>query len=355
MNILLLYGGQSGEHEISCISAGFIEKNLKANNYQVLPVYINKSGEWHLQPVTKEKPDQHVINLVSLEKRSGKTYLRGDALAPISVEFAFPMVHGTLGEDGALQGLFEIFQLPYAGCSLASSAMAMDKSISRQIFEMEGLDQVYSFSLHRTDFQEIDAIIEDLEDEFNYPVFVKPCNLGSSVGISKAKNPEDLKTAIELALKYDEFVIVEEGRSVREIELAILGNYPDYEISAIGEIIPSHEFYSYEAKYLDQNGAKLVLPAELTATQVENLRELANAAFMAIRGDGFARVDFFLDKESGEFLINEINTLPGFTPVSMFPMLWEKSGKAPVQTVREIVELGLARHLTRSKLQRSRE
>lgn len=343
-NILLIYGGQSGEHEVSCVSAAFVEQSLKEADYQVFPVYIDKQGIWHLQDKVKTKPEEHLHRPASLQP-GNPPFLKTD-FHSVSIDFAFPIVHGATGEDGLLQGYLEFLNIPYAGSGVLASSTAMDKLFSRALFAKADLPQVSYLEAHSSESFEI---IHQKVSSLNYPVFVKPANMGSSVGISKVNSAEFLDGALEEAFRWDEFVIIEEGKNIREIELAILGNYPDYEVSIPGEIIVKSEYYSYDAKYNDAEASELNIPAKISAEAAEKLRELAIRAFSAVRGDGFARIDFFFEKNTGEISINEINTLPGFTPISMFPQLWQESGISPAGLMKRIVELGLQRHERREQ------
>lgn len=347
-NILLIFGGRSGEHEVSCVSAAFIEKNLLKAGYTVVPVYIDQQSIWYNPPSVHKKAGENKSNPCQLDFEGGRPKIRGTF-----IDFAFPIIHGTTGEDGALQGLFETYGIPYAGCGVASSAICMDKFYMREIFSKAGLVQVKYIRLNAFDNQNIESHLQNIESSFSYPVFTKPCNMGSSVGVNRAVDFASLKRAVADSFLYDESILIEQGLSVREVEVGIVGNYPNYAVSCAGEIIPSHEFYSYEAKYVDPDGAHLVIPADLTLEQQGQLKEIAIKAFRAIGGDGFARVDFFIDKQSGQLFLNEINTLPGFTPISMFPSLFAATGLEGPDLVKRIVQLGFARHERRQNLRHS--
>lgn len=342
-NVLLIFGGISGEHDVSCISAAFIEKTLRQCGFDVFPVYIDKNGNWHKQDSVSSLPEITTADFCSLVKKE-TSYLEFTG-GKIAVDFIFPMIHGTTGEDGKLQGLMEFLDIPYAGAGVLSSALAMDKYYSKSFFQHAGIPQVSFIKFDKSDWlKDPGQAIDRIGREFQFPVFIKPSNMGSSVGVSRVKDPAGLKPALDLAFDYDDQVLCEQGIAVREIEVSILGNYPDYKVSVPGEIIPSHEFYSYEAKYLDKNGAQLAIPAAITPQQSGDIQRLAVEAFKAVKGDGFARIDFFIDKATDDIYLNEINTLPGFTPVSMFPMMWENSGVSPVELIKTIVNLGLAKY-----------
>ncbi|MCX7633268.1 MAG: D-alanine--D-alanine ligase [Turneriella sp.] len=351
VNIALIYGGQSGEHEVSCVSAAYLEKSLQEAGFRVVPLYIDYAGHWHLQQAVHQKPKDNKKFPVALVRRGDAVLLEGmDTTMPVN--FAFSIVHGTTGEDGRLQGFFETLSLPYAGSGVATSAICMDKSLMRALFARAGLDQTEYFEIAPADTEpaEIDTAIRQ---RFGYPVFIKPCNAGSSVGVQKVHDAAGLAAALVQAAQYDNYLLCEKALSVRELEVAILGNFPEYTTSGVGEIRVNHEFYSYEAKYLDPHGAELLLRAEISAETEAEIQKLARKAFAAVHGDGFARVDFFLEKTSGKILINEINTLPGFTPISMFPQLFAAAGYSGAELVRRIVELGFERWQRSQKLRRA--
>jgi len=341
-NILLFYGGISAEHEVSCVSASYIETSLINAEYLVYPIYVDKKGTWHLQEKVNKIPSKNIINHAYIKAGKEKVLICGEK--EISIDFAFSIIHGTFGEDGCIQGFFEFLNIPYAGAGVLTSSICMDKFYMRQVFAMHGIPQPEFVKLDKIDFEkDNEKQIEIILNKLNFPIFTKPCNMGSSVGVYKSKSKNDLKEFIKKSFIFDNKIICEQGHSVREIEISILGNYPFYETSEPGEIVPNHEFYSYEAKYLDENGAKLELPAKLSNEEKARIKELAKKAFQAVDGNGFARIDFFLVNKSNLLLINEINTLPGFTPISMFPKLWEISGKENITLIREIMKLGKER------------
>ncbi|MCS6985585.1 MAG: D-alanine--D-alanine ligase [Leptospiraceae bacterium] len=342
MNILLLYGGRSGEHEVSCVSAGYIEKNLLELGHTVLPIYVDRRGLWHLQKKVATDVKSQEYHPVNISQREGGLFLEG-----IKVDFVFPMIHGTTGEDGSLQGWCESYALPYAGCGVLSSALCMDKYFMREIFARQGLPQRAYLRLDFHHLEKMEETIDRILEKLHFPIFTKPCNSGSSVGVNLANTEEELRLAIEDSFLYDDHILVEQGGRVRELEIGILGNYPFYELSLVGEICPRHAYYSYEAKYLDPNGAELKIPAPIEEALEERLRDMAVKAFRAVRGYGFARVDFFLEGE--DLYLNEINTLPGFTPISMFPLLFEAKGLAGVELVGKILDLGLKHFAQKEK------
>lgn len=337
--VLLVYGGQSGEHEISCVSAAYLEQTISQAGFTPVPVYVDRAGIWHWQQAVQKLPSQNAENPVTLARTGSNVILRS-ATSSVVVEFAFPIIHGTAGEDGSLQGFFEVLGLPYAGAGVASSAVCMDKAIMRALFSVHAIPQVAYFVISRADQADARTIDRQIADSFGYPVFIKPCNMGSSVGVHKVRDASTLAAALADAARFDDHLLCEQGLNVRELEIAIAGNYPTYVTSGIGEIRVKHEFYSYEAKYLDPNGAELFLKADIGDAQVATLRQLAEQAFAAVRGEGFARIDFFLDNDSGKLYLNEINTLPGFTPISMFPQLFGAAGISGAEITRRIIEWG---------------
>lgn len=350
-SVLLLYGGQSGEHEVSCVSAEFLSENIQKAAYLVYPVYIDKKGIWHLQEKVHKIAKDNRNHPCFLRKNPEGIKLVSDN-AVHKVDFAFPIIHGTRGEDGSLQGLFEMIDLPYAGAGVLTSALCMDKSLTRMAFSASKIPQVKYLTIDQHEKDTMNELCEKIQKNIPYPVFIKPCNMGSSVGVSKAENEKELIAGIKEAFKYDDHILAEEGRTVRELEIGILGNYPEYTVTDVGEIAPSHSFYSYDAKYNDPEGARLEIKADIPKVVRDKIRDLAVAAFKAVRGDGFARIDFFLDKETEEVLINEINTLPGFTPISMFPRLWAAAMVNGPMLVGKIITAGLKRAENAKKLER---
>ncbi len=368
--VLVLYGGRSGEHEISLLSAASVFRKLDRSRYDVLAVGIDHQGRW-------KEPD--LAEMERSTEKSLKIYDRGRDLvmppypqrfenrkprlvsldgkgAPIEFDVAFPVVHGPLCEDGALQGLFELADVPFVGCGVMASAIGMDKEVSKRLARDAGLPIVPYVSVKAGEFERDPAAVEArVERELGMPVFVKPVTMGSSVGVHKVKALGDLRAALKDAFRYDPKVLVEKGIAAREIELAALENRSPGEparVSGSGEIVPHHEFYSYEAKYLDDNGAALKLPSGLPAAQEAKAREIAARAFAALECEGMARVDLFLDKNSNEFYLNEINTIPGFTSITIYPKMWETSGLAYPALLTELVELALARQKRKDALVR---
>lgn len=348
--VLLIYGGQSGEHDVSCVSAAYLEQTIAEAGYQPVAVYVDRSGIWHWQDRVHRLATENEINPSTLTRQKDQIILRS-AESAVAVSFAFPIIHGTAGEDGSLQGYFEVLGLAYAGAGVAASAVCMDKALMRALFAVNNIPQVKYFVLSNAERADVSAIDSRIKSEFGYPVFIKPCNMGSSVGVHKVNNTAALAAAITDAARFDDHLLCEQGLQVRELEIAVAGNYPQYITSGVGEIQVNlnstagtrHEFYSYEAKYLDPNGAELFLKAPISDAQANEIRRMAAEAFAAVRGDGFARIDFFLDKNDGKLYLNEINTLPGFTPISMFPQLFQAAGISGAEITRRIIEWGTER------------
>lgn len=352
IRIGVVFGGRSSEHEVSLASAANVMDALAKAGYQVSPIGIAPSGRWLIGGDPMKLLSDNASGATPIERLETEQASENWALLPntkhasqlATIDVIFPVLHGPHGEDGTIQGLLEMANLPYVGCGVASSAVAMDKAITRQLFANAGLKQVnYRVILRNAYKANPEAICAELENALHYPLFVKPANLGSSVGVTKARTRQELQTAIDIAAQFDRKVLVEEAvPNCREIEVSILGN--DEPIASIpGEIIPGHEFYDYAAKYLDDS-SQLLIPAELSAEQVKQVQAMAVSAFQAIDGSGLARVDFLMDNESGTFFLNEINTMPGFTRISMYPKLWEASGIPYPELVDRLVQLALTRY-----------
>lgn len=351
MKVFLIYGGKSAEHDISILTAHSIVKEIYYNYYEVVPIYIMRSGQW-LQGESLTSPVEH-SEFLRLTEGSEKRMAAhetekslGVAITPADIKsedaVIFPVLHGPNGEDGTVQGLFEVLDMPYVGCGVLASATGMDKIISKQLFQQAGLPQVPYVPVFRFSWeQNQEAIFMRCEGSLIYPMYVKPANMGSSVGISKANNREELATAIEKALQYDHRIIVEQGVEAREIEVAILGN-ADVHTSVPGEIVKTADFYDYEEKYL-KNDVELKIPADISESLVEKLQQYAAEAFRALDGSGLSRCDFFVTS-SNEIYLNEVNTMPGFTKFSMYPLLWEYTGLKYSDLVEELIQLALKRH-----------
>ncbi|MDP3938731.1 MAG: D-alanine--D-alanine ligase family protein, partial [Deltaproteobacteria bacterium] len=353
LKLCCLFGGRSGEHEVSVISARSLMKAADPARYEVVPVGITKEGIWKTpagegppDPDRAFAPDAVEVTLWSAPGFRGLIRLGGGTTPGWerqAIDVVFPVLHGTFGEDGTVQGLIEMAGLPYVGSGVLGSAAAMDKDVMKRLFARAGLPQVrwLTITAHRWRVQD-DLVAKEIEETLGYPCFVKPTNLGSSVGISKVHGRGELGPTIETAARYDHRVIIEEGVAAREIECALLGN-DDPETSVLGEIVPCKEFYDYEAKYL-MEGSELLIPAPLPDAATREAQTLAVRAFEAVGASGLARVDFFVEKETGRILVNEINTLPGFTEISMYPKLWDASGLSYRALIDRLVDLALSRH-----------
>jgi len=341
----VIFGGQSGEHEVSLTSAQGIMAAMNRDKYEIVPIGITKSGQWltgndvHRQLL--EMAAAHPMIAPKIQPPAQALTLTMPQIGPLDV--VFPVLHGTFGEDGTVQGLFELLGIPYVGSGVAASAVTMDKALSKDIFRSHGLPIVIHRVFLRQQWQQNpDIVITECEAAMPYPMFVKPANLGSSVGVHKANNRDALRAGLTDAARYDRKLIVEQGLDAREIEVSVLGN--DHPIASLpGEIIPSREFYSYAAKYLDQS-SELLIPAPVSPEYVELFQKLAVMAFQALDCAGLARCDFLLDKQTGEVFVNELNTMPGFTPISMYPKLWAASGLSYSELIDRLITLALERH-----------
>lgn len=350
LNIALIFGGKSGEHEVSLVSATSVYKNIDKDKYNVFTIGITKEGKWLYYEGSEENikngkwvdlANKNVgINLVPSGNKEVGILFEDGRIEKIDV--LFPVLHGPYGEDGTIQGLFEISQIPYVGCGVLASSVGMDKLICKKVFSQIGLPQVnYTYTSKWAFNIDSEKELNDIESKLDYPIFVKPANMGSSVGISKATNREELLKGIEEALKYDNRIVLEQGIDAREIEVAVLGN-DEVKASIAGEIKPGKDFYDYEDKYI--NGVSVCeIPANISEENMENIRNMAVEAFKGIDGKGLSRVDFFIDKNSGEIFINEINTLPGFTSISMYPKMWDATGLPYSQLIDKLIELALNR------------
>jgi D-alanine-D-alanine ligase len=397
----ILFGGRSGEHEVSLLSAASVLNAIDKDKYEVVPIGITKDGRW----LTAEHAENLLQGKIVLEPRQlragdpettpaaavlaqGESVIvppepvhRKSGLVPfqseaaltrrasdraINVDVIFPVLHGTFGEDGTIQGLLELADIPYVGAGVLGSAAGMDKDIMKSLFIAAGIPIVKHVTILRSAWEKDPKKVQkQVESKLKYPVFVKPANLGSSVGISKAHDRKELAPAIEEAAKFDRKIVIEQGvggkkNKAREIECSVLGN--DEAIASVpGEIVPGKEFYDYTAKYLDE-GSKLIIPAKLSKADTKRVQELAIAAFKAVDCSGLARVDFLMEpgsqtksgKKAGKIYLNEINTMPGFTAISMYPKLWAASGLAYADLIDRLIELGLERHEDKKKNQYSR-
>jgi D-alanine-D-alanine ligase len=343
--VALLFGGRSGEHEVSLRSAASVARGLSAR-HEVLPILIDKQGRWFLQQGPEPKAEGGTaVFLVPSPEDHGRLRRLADATPAAAPDIYFPVLHGTYGEDGTVQGLLELASVPYVGAGVAASAAGMDKELMKALFAQAGVEQVRYRVLRSRDA----ATQAELLESLGLPVFVKPANLGSSVAVSKVKTPAQLGPALELAFAYDRKVIVEAGIDAREIEVSVLGN-DDPAASLPGEIVPDREFYDYDSKYSAESRTELKIPAPLDAATTASLKARAVGAFRAVDAAGYARVDFFLERGTGRVLVNEINTIPGFTSISMFPKLWAASGLGYEDLLDRLLDLGHERHAARARL-----
>jgi len=378
LRVGVIFGGQSGEHEVSLVSAQGIMSAMDKEKYEIIPIGITKEGRW----LTSGEPMKLLQSPPSVpptggDERGGaerarpgtrELLVRSTCVEPgrsrrdlvpgtrekgfPQVDVVFPILHGPYGEDGTVQGLLELADIPYVGAGVLGSAVGMDKIAMKSVFKSHGLPVVEYVALKRKDWErDPEAVMELIEKELGYPCFVKPANLGSSVGISKVHQRSELAPALELAARYDRRMLAERAVNAREIEVSVLGN--DEPIASVpGEIIPCREFYDYIAKYVDER-SELIIPADLPSEVTRRIQELAVAAFLAVDCAGMARVDFFLDKDTGELNVGELNTIPGFTPISMYPKLWGGSGIAYSELIDRLIELALERHADNSRSETS--
>jgi D-alanine-D-alanine ligase len=389
----ILFGGRSGEHEVSLLSAASVLNAIDREKYEVVPIGITKDGRWltaegaedlltgklvleprHLRAGDPEttspaavlaRGEAVVVPPEPVHRQSGLVPFQTDASLmrrasdrAINVDVIFPVLHGTFGEDGTIQGLLELADIPYVGAGVLGSAAGMDKDIMKSLFIAAGIPIVKHVTILRSAWANEPKKIQKLvESKLIYPVFVKPANLGSSVGISKAHNRKELGPAIEEAAKFDRKIVIEQGvggkkEKAREIECSVLGN-DEPAASQPGEIVPGKEFYDYTAKYLDE-GSQLIIPAKLTKAETKKVQQLAVAAFQAVDCSGLARVDFLMDPKTRKIFLNEINTMPGFTAISMYPKLWAASGLVYADLIDRLIQLGIERHEDKKKNQYSR-
>lgn len=344
LKVALLFGGRSAEHEVSIISAGSVFQNLDKKRYSPSCIYINKQGFWRLV----ESP---LISQAELERGSFSTFLPwGNDLSSSALEadIYFPILHGPYGEDGTIQGLFEMADVPYVGATVLASATGMDKAVAKSLFQEKNLPVVKYLALSELQWNENpEATLDRIQRNFAFPLFVKPANLGSSVGISKVKDTEGIRPALQTAFRYDAKILIEQAIRGREIECSVLGNtHP--QASLPGEIIPYRDFYDYKDKYIEGK-TSFKIPADLPRDLTEKVRFLAVAAFQTIGCSGMARVDFFLQEKTQTLFLNEINTIPGFTKISMYPKLWEESGLPYARLLDKLIDLGLERHKNKKR------
>lgn len=345
IKLAVVFGGMSTEHDVSIVSGTSVIKNLDKEKYDIHPIYIGKTGYWYTYTPTRReyKVGDSIDNISSLA--SPIQYLR-------QMDCIFPVLHGLYGEDGTIQGLFELTKIPYVGCKVLSSSISMDKAYTKIIFEKAGLDQAKYIYIRENNgkyiyvhenFNEtictLEQVTKIVEENLKYPMFIKPSNSGSSVGINKAKNIQELKEAVIYATKFDKKILIEEGINGREVECAVLGN-EEVEASCIGEVLSAEDFYSFDSKYKN-NESRTQIPAYIPKEISDKIRKSAIKAFKAVNGSGLSRVDFFIENETNRIIINEINTLPGFTNISMYPKLFEAVGIQYNELLDKIIELAI--------------
>ena len=361
----IVYGGRSGEHEVSLRSARSVLENLDRQKYEPVLIGIDPSGRWHLHdetefrrltasamPASLPSGDDDVA-LTPVPRQGELTALDQGSRGMPRLDVVFPVLHGPYGEDGTIQGLLELAEIPYIGPGVLGSAVGMDKDMQKRVLRDAGLPIVEFVCLRTRDWQEGPAEVRTAAAALGFPLFVKPANLGSSVGVSKVHDASELDAAIEEALEYDDKILIERGIDAREIECAVLGNHA-LEVSVAGEVSPTEEFYSYEAKYIDENGATFCIPAPLPEALSDEIRRMAAAAFVAIDCEGMARVDFFLERGTNRVYVNELNTIPGFTSISQYPKLWAASGVPYPRLLDRLIDLALERHARRRRLRTAR-
>ncbi|MEW6750215.1 MAG: D-alanine--D-alanine ligase family protein [Candidatus Latescibacterota bacterium] len=354
----VLFGGRSCEHEVSVTSARSVLEAIDRSKYEVMLIGISKEGRWLTAHDARRLLQPRVVHgedllPTVLDYPGGGDLLIQDAAGATTdrrpVDVIFPILHGPYGEDGTVQGLLELAGVPYVGAGVVGSAVGMDKEMTRRILRAEGLPQVDHVVVRRVRWErEPGAVAQEVEARFAYPVFVKPVNLGSSVGITKAHDAAEFRAGVDLAAQFDYKIMVEaDAGDCREVEVAVLGN-EEPQASVPGEVVPGHEFYDYDAKYVD-NSSQLAIPARLSEGAASRVRELAVRVFQVVEAAGMARVDFFVGRQDESILVNEINTIPGFTPISMYPKLWEASGIPYRELIDRLIQLALERHADRGK------
>jgi len=352
LRVGVLFGGRSGEHEVSLVSAASVIRGMDPDKYEPVPIGITKDGHWLIG-------EGAVKMLPEVLKGGRRVMLTADpteaALVPLDrgagaqrLDVIFPVMHGTFGEDGTIQGMLDLAGLPFVGAGVLGSAIGMDKDVAKRLCQEAGIPVVPWVTVHRWLWEkEPLAVKEEIEKAFPYPVFVKPATLGSSVGMTKVHTAEELAPALDLACEYGMKILVEKAVMAREIEVSVLGNH-EPKASVPGEIVPHREFYDYTAKYLEE-GTQLVIPAELKPTQVQKIQDLAVKAFRTLELSGMARVDFFVEKKGSKLYLNEVNTIPGFTSISMYPKLWEATGIPFKELIDKLIELAFEIHREKAR------
>lgn len=350
IHLIVLFGGQSAEHDVSCTSAAHVLRAADPNRYRITPIGIGRDGSWSIATQAQAALGRGVEAIpgrldTAGEQVSPTPLLAGAATSGRTV--VIPLLHGPLGEDGTVQGMLELLDVPYVGSGVLASSLCMDKAMAKHVVGAAGIPQARYRAFH--EHERTPGLASRLVEDLGLPLFVKPANMGSSIGVSKARSIDELASAIDLALAYDEWVVVEEAIVGREIEVAVLGNL-DPQASMPGEIVPGAEFYDYADKYLD-DGSRTLIPAPLPEDVTAHIRQLAVEAFRALRCEGLARVDFFYEEgpDGRGLLLNEVNSIPGFTPISMYPKMWLASGMTYAQLIDELVRLALERHARRRR------
>ena len=346
LNLVVVFGGRSAEHDVSCVTAAHVLRAVDRSRYDVTAIGIDRSGSWHLaegamaalEKGTDELPDR--LEPSGLPVSSAPVLM---AAASTGTTVVLPLLHGPMGEDGTIQGLLELLDLPYVGSGVLASALCMDKAMAKDVLARHGVPQPRHVSLSES--STTPALLESTIRTLGRPLFVKPANMGSSIGVSKVRTLEEFTAAVDHAFTYDDVVVVEEAIEGREVEVAILGN-EDPRASVPGEIVPGNDFYDYDDKYVT-DGATLIVPAELDGSSVAEVQQLAISVFRLLRCSGLARIDFFYEQNGRGFLCNEVNTMPGFTPISMYPKLWGASGLPYPELIDRLVDLALERHRRR--------
>ncbi|MBT5017047.1 D-alanine--D-alanine ligase [Candidatus Peregrinibacteria bacterium] len=363
----IIFGGRSGEHEVSLVSANSVINAIDKEKYEVIPIGITKEGQWvvgadtiqalktgdvsNLHPATfHTNPKQTGVIAMGREHRTLQNTGQNVQLMLQDLDVVFPVMHGPYGEDGTIQGLFEMANIPYVGSGVFASAAAMDKLMAKTIWEKWELPQVNYLGVRKASWdKDPERILNLVGEDFSMPVFVKPANLGSSVGISKVKHPKELHEAIELAYQFDDKIIIEDGIEAREIEIAVLGNGDDLIVSPPGEVLVGGEFYDFYDKYV--NGvSETQIPADIALDQAQKIKQVARLAYQALDCAGFARIDFFIERNSGKIYLSEINTIPGFTDISMYPKLMEAAGVPYPEVIDRLIQLAIKRHEDKEKL-----
>lgn len=347
--VVVLFGGQSSEHEVSCVSAVTVINHINRDHYDLVLVGITKEGKWILTNNTEEitsgvwREGKKTAILSPDRSKPSLLIMEGNQVDYQKVDVVFPVLHGLYGEDGTVQGLLELAGIPYVGCGVLASAVSMDKLYTKIIVDTLGIRQAAYEAVYAKDLEGMDQVVERIENRINYPVFIKPSNAGSSKGITKAHNREELIRGLRIAVEHDRKILVEETIIGREIECAVLGGM-EVKASGVGEIVAAAEFYDYDAKYNNAD-SKTVISPELPEGKAQEISESAMKIFRAVDGFSLSRVDFFLEKDTNEVVFNEINTLPGFTAISMYPMLWEAKGIAKPQLVEKLIQTAFTRNM----------